>query len=166
MSKTESDDRLLGVDVGGRRIGLAVSSGTGAVATALRTIDTEERSESGVDQIVRECRQRDIDVVVVGWPLRMDGTKGRAVRRVEEFVERLERALAESFDDEPTRPSVRRWDERMTSSEVNTALRETGMTRKRRGGVVDKLAATRILQSFLDADDGRSTSRERGESDS
>lgn len=166
MSNAENGDRLLGVDVGGRRIGLAVSSGTGAVATALRTIDTKESSESGVDEIVRECRQRDIDVVVVGWPLRMDGTEGRAVRRVEDFVERLERALAEAFDEGTDRPSVRRWDERMTSSEVNTALRETGMNRKRRGGMVDKLAATRILQSFLDADDEKSASRQHGEFDS
>jgi putative Holliday junction resolvase len=140
---------------------LAVSGGAGSVATALRTVDRREEGEgAAIEAIVDECEQRDVRVIVVGWPLQMDGKEGRAVDRVRTFIDRLERGLGRAFDAEGA-PEIRRWDERMTSSEVNTALRETDMSRKRRDAVVDKLAATRILQSFLDSE--QSTARQHAE---
>ncbi len=134
--------RLLGLDVGSKTIGLAVSDSDLKVATA---IDTIRRSKFSKDfkHLVEIVEDRKIGGLVIGLPISMDGTEGPACQAIRQFganiIERHEFAIA--F-----------WDERLSTSAVQRFLTdEADMTRKRRSEVVDKLAATYILQGALDS---------------
>ena len=136
----------MGIDVGTRRIGVAFSDVGGRVATPHSTIEVDS-VEEGAEQIAELGRDRDTVTVVVGWPVRMDGTEGRMVDLVERFLEALEREC-ERLDWEV---DVERWDERLSSVEAESVLVDADLSRKKRKGVVDRVAASRILQSYLDA---------------
>ncbi len=136
-------DRILAVDLGGRRIGLAVSDPLGLTAQGLPSI---MRSEKGggdpVPAIAGICREHGVAKVVVGLPLNMNGTRGPEAEK----AERLAAALAEA-----TGLPVVMWDERLTSVTAERALIEGGVSRaaRRRKGLVDQGAATVILQTYL-----------------
>jgi putative Holliday junction resolvase len=141
----------MGIDVGSRRIGVAFSDVEGRVATAHSTIEAAPRDEA-VDQLVDLVEERSVERVVFGWPVRMDGTEGRATEAVEAFVEAFEGRCEERGVD----VGLDRWDERLSSKEAESVLIDADLSRERRRGVVDRVAAARILQTYLDAPIGES----------
>lgn len=133
--------RIVGIDYGDRRCGIAVSDPTRTIAFAHAVIPN-----TGLDGLVRRivdlCREQDAEQIVVGWPLNMDGTAGGATEKVAAFVGKLAPAVG---------IAVVRWDERMTTRSAEAALIEGGARRAKRKTVIDKVAAQILLQHYLDA---------------
>jgi putative Holliday junction resolvase len=132
--------RVLCLDVGEKRIGVAVSDLLGLTAQGVETIFTQG-ADRDVDRVLDLARTYDTRKVLCGLPRNMDGSEGFQARAVRSFAEKLEGAGL----------SVRFQDERLTSVSAARVLREGGVRGDRRKKVLDKLAATYILQSFLDA---------------
>lgn len=132
---------VLGIDYGEKRIGVAVSDELKMIAMPL-LVHTRIKPGDDVAAIMDLCRERNVDTILVGQPLNMDGSSGAAVEKVDEFVARL-RAQTEL--------PIELWDERMSSLSAERVLIEGNMSRRKRKGVVDKLAAQIILQSYLDS---------------
>lgn len=137
---SSSGGRILAVDLGRRRIGLAVSDPLGLTAQGLPSL---QRGPDPVGQVLATCRKWEVDAVVVGLPLNMDGTRGPAARAAEEFAT----ALA-SHSGLP----VATWDERLSSVAAEKVLIEGGVRRgkRRQEGLIDRGAATVILQGYLE----------------
>ena len=133
--------RYLGVDYGERRVGLAISDELGIMALPLDILPVKG-SKQVIRDILRLCQEKQVAMIVVGLPLNMDGSRGPAVEAVERLVLELRRQV-----DRP----VEVWDERMSSRQVERMLIDSDVSRSRRKGIVDKLAAQVILQSYLDA---------------
>lgn len=134
--------RLLGLDVGSRTIGVAVSDATWTVATPVRTL---ARSRLAVDLGALGVIVRELEVggIIVGLPMQMDGREGPRCQSVRQFVRDMVRGL-----DFP----VVFWDERLSTAAVERMLiGEADLSRKRRKQVVDRSAAAWILQGALDA---------------
>jgi putative holliday junction resolvase len=136
--------RILGIDYGEKRIGLALSDSTATVATPLKVLsaDTPTSVLREIDDIVR---QYGVQRIVVGLPLRMDGSLGPAAEGVRAFIDRLREEVS---------VPIATWDERFSTVTAQNALIESGARRKRRKEVVDKLAAQIVLQHYLDAQTG------------
>lgn len=132
--------RILAIDYGTRRIGLAVTDELGVTAQGLPTLHrTNKRND--FDYLRRTIKHYTVGEIVVGLPLRMSGETGTQAGKVEEFAE----ALRSRF-----KLPVHLFDERLTSVEANRVLDGTEMSGRRRKEVVDQLAAVLILQAFLD----------------
>jgi putative Holliday junction resolvase len=132
--------RILAVDYGGRRIGLAVTDELGMTAQGLPTLHrTNKRND--FDHLRRTIKHYAVGEIVVGLPLRMSGEIGAQADKVEAFAE----ALRVRF-----KLPVHLFDERLTSVEANRVLDEAEMSDQRRKEVVDQLAAVLILQAFMD----------------
>ena len=133
--------RILALDVGARRIGLAVSDPLGITAQGLDTLRrTNKRSDlAHLESVLREYQVAEI---VVGYPLKMSGHAGPQAEKVSAFAEELRRRFA---------LPVHLWDERLTSAEANRVLRQSEISIRRRGQAVDRLAAVLILQNFLES---------------
>ena len=133
--------RVLGVDFGHKRIGLALSDETGTIAQPFQYI-----AGGGVAAVSRElariCAERQIGKVVVGVPLRLDGKASEQTERTLAFIAELRRA---------TTVPVAEWDERLTSVQAERALLEGNVRRSERKQKIDKVAAQIMLQSYLDA---------------
>jgi putative holliday junction resolvase len=127
--------RILGVDHGTKRIGLAISDETGTVAQPFGYV-------SSIADVLRAATERGAGKVVVGVPRRLDGTVSEQTERTLAFIESLKRA---------TKLPVVNWDERLTSKQAERALIEGNVRRKDRRGKIDQLAAQLMLQSYLDA---------------
>jgi putative Holliday junction resolvase len=132
--------RYLGLDVGDRTIGVAVSDETATLATGLATI-RRVGPRKDVKAIARLVSERAVGEVVVGLPRRLDGTVGAQAQKVLDFMDELR---------ESVRIPVVAWDERFTSVIAQQALVEADVSRRDRKAVVDKVAAILILQSYLD----------------
>jgi len=140
--------RLLALDVGSRTIGLAISDPLGITAQGLPTLRrTSKRAD--LQSLADLIRRHGISEIVVGYPLRMSGEAGSQAQKVEALAEELRRRF---------HLPVHLWDERLTTAEAQRVLRETDMSIRRRGQVVDRLAAVLILQGFLQ---NRSSARTR-----
>ena len=133
--------RILGLDVGARRIGIAVSDPLGLTAQGLPTLQRRNRryDQSELRRVVREY---EVSEIVVGNPLRMSGQTGAQAEKMAAFAEQLQQELS---------LPVHLWDERLSTAEAHRLLDETGIRDARRKEVIDKMAAVLILQSFLDA---------------
>ena len=137
--------RVLGLDVGSKTIGMAVSDPLGITAQGLQTLRRKnKRTDFGLQQVIR---QYEIAEIVVGLPLRMSGAEGTQSEKMRLFAEDLRKASG---------LPVHLWDERLTSAEANRVLRDSEMSIKRRGEVVDRLAAVLILQNWMEARSGAS----------
>jgi putative holliday junction resolvase len=132
--------RYLGLDLGDRRIGVAVSDETGTVASGLSTIARVGRRKD-VRAVADLIRLHEVGEVVVGLPRRLDGGLGPQARKVLAFMEDLRPAA---------RVPVVPWDERFTSVVAEQALVEGDVSRRDRKTLVDKVAAILILQNYLD----------------
>lgn len=145
---------MLGLDVGTRRIGIALSNALG-IAQPLLTL---ERTQPRRDQrsILRLARRHNCAGIVVGNPLHLSGDRSRQTDRVHQFADELLTLIHESGtkSDHPALP-IHLWDERLSTAEVHAALDATGHAQKDRRhirrGMVDQLAAALILQGWLDA---------------
>lgn len=137
--------RVLGVDVGTARVGLALSDPVGITAQPLEVID--QPGPSGFAAVVAErARALEVEEIVVGIPLRMDGKEGPAAEAAEGFARSLE---------ELTGLPVQRWDERLSTKEAERAMRAGGANARRQRGIVDKVAAALVLSSYLEHKRGR-----------
>lgn len=139
--------RVMGLDYGERRIGVALSDPLGLTAQPLVTVErTSLDADLGV--LADLVREHDVRRVVIGLPLSLKGERGERARAAEGFGRRLARASG---------VPVEAWDERLTSVQAERALLEGDMRRSRRREVIDRAAAMLILQSWLDAhpDQGR-----------
>ena len=132
--------RLLGLDLGTKTIGLALSDAARTIATPLETI---RRKKFGVDAtaLLDICRNHDVCGLVIGLPLNMDGSEGPRVQSTRAFARNLT-----SLTDVP----MTAWDERLSTAAVTRTLIEADRSRARRAELVDKMAAAYILQGFLD----------------
>ena len=138
--KQAPSGRTLALDVGAKRIGLAVSDALGITAQGLETLQRKNK-RSDMERLAALIEEYGVKEIVVGYPLHMSGDPGAQSLKVAEFADELRRRF--SFP-------VHLWDERLTSAEANRLLRETEMSIRRRGQVVDRMAATLILQAFLE----------------
>jgi putative Holliday junction resolvase len=131
--------RLMGLDVGDRRIGVALSDEDGLVAFPLEVINRTSRAKD-IGRISALIDQHGVRQVVVGVPRTLAGQIGPQAQKVQDFSERLRAGLP---------VPVVSWDERLTTAEVEKLLVSADLSRRRRREVVDKLAATLILNSYL-----------------
>lgn len=137
--------RILSIDHGTVRIGLAISDEMELVASPLKTVDAQHEAER---EIVRVVRDKNVARIVIGMPYHMNGEKGGAAERVENFATRLGKELQHAVPIEFV-------DERLSSVEAEAALSRAGITGKReRNEVVDQLAAVVILQEYLNQQRG------------
>jgi putative holliday junction resolvase len=133
--------RILGLDVGSKTIGLAVSDLLGITAQGLQTIRRENK-RTDLERLKKVIEQYGVSQIVVGYPLRMSGAEGTQSEKMQRFAEQLRQCF---------KLPVHLWDERLTSAEANRLLRESEMSIKRRSEVVDQLAAVLILQSWMES---------------
>jgi putative Holliday junction resolvase len=141
--------RLLGLDVGKKTVGMAVSDSELKVATALDTI-RRTKFTADLEILKAAIAERDIGGLVIGLPVSMDGTEGPACQSIRQFGTNVEERIEPAFSPAFT-IGIAYWDERMSTSAVERFLiNEADMTRKRRSEVVDKMAAAYILQGALD----------------
>ena len=136
-----SSGRVLGIDYGERRIGLAVSDELGIIASGAGTIANDDGALTRITELLRE---RDIRGIVVGLPLTLRGEEGASAELVQRFV----RTLRERVD-----IPVELMDERFTSSLAAQAIRDMGVGKKKRRekGKIDEIAAVILLQGYLDS---------------
>jgi len=144
FQENPSNARVLALDVGKKRIGLAVSDPLGITAQGLPTLErtTIRQDLKALDEIIRANQ---VKLLLVGHPLHMSGSESRQAAYTREFAERLR---------ERTKVEVRYWDERLTSAEASRVLRSSGISIEKRAKAVDRLAAVLLLESFLDAERG------------
>ena len=135
--------RVLGLDVGSKTLGLAISDSDLKVAAAIETIKRTKFTQDA-EALRRLIAERGSGGLVIGLPVSMDGTEGPAAQSVRQFAANLDAKLEDIH--------IALWDERLSTSAVQRFLvDEADMSRRRRAEVVDKMAATYILQGALDS---------------
>ena len=135
-------NRILALDVGEKRIGIAVSDPLHITAQGLENYNRKGTEKEDFEYITAIIKEKQVSTIVCGNPLNMNGSVGPQAEKVQAFA----RALGEH-----TGLSVELWDERLTSREVERLMIDADVSRKRRREVTDMLAAQRILQSYMDA---------------
>ena len=140
--------RILGLDVGSKTIGIAVSDPLGITAQGLQTIRRRNKKYD-FGELQKLISAYHVVEIVVGYPLRMSGAEGTQAEKMRSFAEELRKKF---------NCPVHLWDERLSSAEANRVLRDSEMSIQRRGEVVDRLAAVLILQNWLDS---RAADRDR-----
>ena len=133
--------RYLGLDLGSRTLGVAVSDKTGLIASSLEVIRHEEEYDRLLDEVKRLVNELEVDAVVLGFPKNMNNTIGPKGELSLEFKEKLEKILS---------VPIYLQDERLSTKSALDTLIQGDVSRKNRKKVVDSLAATIILQSYLD----------------
>ena len=133
--------RILGLDVGSKTIGMAVSDPLGITAQGLPTIRRKNK-RLDFEQLGKIVGEYQIAEIVVGYPLRLSGNEGTQSEKMQHFAEELRLKFA---------LPVHLWDERLTSSQANRILREADLSIKKRGEAVDRMAAVLILQNWMEA---------------
>jgi putative Holliday junction resolvase len=132
--------RILALDHGTRRIGVAVSDETKTIAQPLEYIPAEPFKDF-LERFKKILIEKEVEHILIGMPRNMDGTYGPAAQKVQAFVELLKADTA---------LPIKLWDERLTSSMANKVLIQGGVRRDQRKEKVDKMAAAILLQSYLD----------------
>ncbi len=133
--------RVLGLDVGSKRIGVAVSDPLGITAQGLDTIQRQNKRRD-LETLGSLLKQYDVREIVVGLPLRLSGAEGTQSEKMRQCASDLESRFG---------VTVHLWDERWTSTEANRLLREAELSIEKRGKAVDRMAAVLILQSWMEA---------------
>ena len=133
--------RILALDHGTKRIGIAISDELKMIAQPLEFIPAEPFADV-LARLKELVRDKELELILVGLPRNMDGSYGPAALRVQDFVAALRGAL--------TVP-IRTWDERLTSAQANRVLIQGNVRRDKRKEKVDKMAAAILLQSYLDS---------------
>lgn len=138
--------RVLAIDYGEARIGLALSDELGLLAHPLETVPGQDKKRA-VARIAELAEQRAVGVVLIGLPLRMDGSEGTAVEKVRAFAKKLRPLLSESVE-------ITEIDERLSTVAAMEKLHAAGRTEKNSRKHIDQAAAMEILQEYLDAQAG------------
>lgn len=136
-----TNTRILALDVGKNRIGLAVSDPLGLTAQGLPNL-VRTRKRDDIDALARLAAEKEAGLILVGNPINMSGKEGRQSGWVREFAEALERR---------TGLPVKLWDERLTTVEASRVLRSSGIGIEKRAAAIDRLSAVILLQSYLDS---------------
>jgi RNAse H domain protein, YqgF family len=133
--------RILGIDYGDVRVGLAISDELGFTAQGLETLvinRSDKNFLNGIRKIVSEYK---VEEVVIGYPKNMDGTPSEKTRKIDELIPKLE-----AMD-----LKVHKWDERLTTVSAYKTMRELNISQKNKNKVADKLAAVYILEGYLNS---------------
>ncbi|AMA74606.1 MULTISPECIES: Holliday junction resolvase RuvX [Aneurinibacillus] len=133
--------RIMGLDVGEKTIGVAISDELGWTAQGIETIQRESRKKDYL-RIEELIKQYDVGEIIVGLPKNMNGTIGPRGEMCQVFAEYLHNR---------SRLPVKLWDERLTTMAAEKVLLSADVSRKKRKQVIDKMAAVMILQNYLDA---------------
>jgi putative holliday junction resolvase len=135
--------RIMGLDVGSKTVGIAISDELGWTAQGLKTLKIdEERNKFGFDEIGQLIKEYGITDVVIGLPKNMNGSIGPRGEASQRYAEQLEKRFF---------VSTILWDERLTTMAAERVLLEADVSRKKRKKVIDKMAAMMILQGYLDS---------------
>lgn len=140
--ETTPPPRYLGLDVGTKRIGVAVSDELGLTAQPVLTLERKRNPRDDLRSLARLARRFGVAGIVVGRPLHLSGDQSARAASTEAFAAEL---------GDFTGLSIRMWDERLTTHEAHRILYEAGHKRQQHRRVVDQVAASLILQSFLDS---------------
>jgi len=135
--KMNEEKRILGIDYGRKRIGLSISDPLGIIATPVDTVNRKKVIER-IQEILVEFKLKKI---IIGYPLRSDGEKGRSTEEVEKFAQLIEKTFG---------IEIELWDERYSTIEAERIMRDAGKSSSREKRKVDMIAAAVILQSYLD----------------
>lgn len=133
--------RILALDLGKRRIGLALSDPLGITAQGLPNLE-RRRKRDDLAALAQLAKEREVGLILMGNPVNMGGSEGRQSAWVHEFAEALEKQ---------TGLPIRFWDERLTTVQATRVLRESGISLEKRAAAVDRLSAVILLQSYLDS---------------
>lgn len=133
--------RILALDLGKRRIGLALSDELGITAQGLETLQRTKVRED-VARLAKLASDNNVTLILMGNPLHMSGQEGRGTEHARDFAARLQAA---------TGIPVELWDERLTTVQAQRVLRESGVSIEKRAKAVDRLAAVILLESYLDS---------------
>ena len=125
--------RILGLDMGSKTIGVALSDPLGWTAQGITTI-RRTKKEQDLEEVHKICKEYNVETIVIGLPKNMNGTIGEAGEKALEFAEL----------------PIEMWDERLTTVAAHRAMLEADLSRNKRKKIVDKIAATYILQGYLD----------------
>ncbi|MDB2107051.1 Holliday junction resolvase RuvX [Clostridium paraputrificum] len=132
--------RILGLDIGQKTIGVAISDPLGFTAQGITTIRRKKKEED-INEIINLCKEYAVEAIVVGLPKNMNGSIGFAGEKIMEFTELLKDSVE---------CKIELWDERLTTVAAHRAMLEADLSRGKRKKIVDKIAATYILQGYLD----------------
>ena len=133
--------RILALDLGKKRIGLALSDPLGITAQGLPNLE-RRRKRDDLAALAQLVKEREVGLILMGNPVNMGGSEGRQSAWVHEFAEALEKR---------TGLPIRFWDERLTTVQAHRVLRESGISLEKRAAAVDRLSAVILLQSYLDS---------------
>lgn len=133
--------RVLGIDYGDSRIGVAVSDPMGWTAQGLETVKCKDSLRKAIERIMEIIRQYEIKDIVIGYPLNMNGTAGPRTERTEAFIKKL--LKLGDFN-------IVKWDERLTTVSAHRAMNELGVKASNKKNIVDTMSAVFILQGYLD----------------
>jgi putative holliday junction resolvase len=145
MVQSGTHSRFLGLDIGNRRIGVAVSDELGLTAQPVLTLERRSSRREDLRSLARLCRRFGVVGIVVGNPVHLSGEPSSQAAKTQAFAAELGKL---------TGLPIHLWDERLTSHEAHQILYEAGHERQEHRKVVDQVAATLILQSFLDDKQG------------
>jgi putative Holliday junction resolvase len=132
--------RILGLDFGTKTIGVAVSDETGLIGQGVGTIKRTNLQQD-LRELQKKIEQYHVEKIVIGLPKNMDGSLGNSAQLVFDFIEKLKKTFSIQVDT---------WDERLSTVEAERVLLDADMSRNKRKKVIDKVAATIILQGYLD----------------
>jgi putative holliday junction resolvase len=139
--KKSFNGRVLALDLGKKRIGLALSDPLGITAQGLPTLQ-RTRIREDLDALAKLTSENEVTLILMGHPLHMSGREGRQAEYTREFAGRLA---------ERTGIEIQFWDERLTTVEAERVLRSSGISIEKRARAVDRLAAVILLGSYLDS---------------
>jgi putative holliday junction resolvase len=136
----KSKKRILAVDFGLKRIGLAISDENQLIATALPLLQTEKTFEKTVEKLLSQIKEFELERILIGNPLHLNGNRSQLNQEIDLFIEALKKR---------TSIPILLWDERLTTAQADRLLKEGNLNRKRRSQHLDSLAALLLLQSYL-----------------
>ncbi|NLD46350.1 MAG: Holliday junction resolvase RuvX [Clostridiaceae bacterium] len=135
--------RIMGIDYGDSRIGIAVSDPLGWTAQGIETINWKEDLEVPLLKIAELAEQYQVKKIIVGLPKNMNGTLGLRAEKTLEFIDCLKNKVEKA--------EIIKWDERLTTVAANRTMHEMGVKKSKKKLYVDQIAAVYILQGYLDS---------------
>lgn len=136
--------RIVGIDYGMARIGVAISDPHKIIASPLKTIPVQKSLKLTVEMLLKELKDYSIEEFVIGMPYKLNGKLSFSSDETNFFIEELKKQSS---------APIKIWDERLTTMQVERAMKDGNMSRKKRSKVIDAACATLILQSYLDQHD-------------
>ena len=134
--------RILGIDYGDSRVGVAVCDPMGWTAQGIESLDAKKGINNLLEKIENVIKSYNVEKIVVGFPLNMNGTIGPRGEKTNEFIKIIE---------DKFRLPVIKWDERLTTVSAQRVMIETNVKKSKKRGIVDTISATYILQGYLDS---------------